>query len=181
MPKKPPHRARPNRQRVIPPLTPAAPRHGKANASTSVAVRGGRQAEIDMSQAVVEALFGTPRRTPVRVIKQGEAMEPVVGSVLHFSPAAPGFLANLESEDGSSWQEPIIGWGCVVVWAAYSSDNEDVETKGTKQFQTELQPITLTEDGQLEPLVMREGLVLVGVGLPGMVALQPAHGTDRSP
>lgn len=105
-------------------------------------------------------------------------MEPVIGSVLHFAPAVPGYLAHL-SQEGSNdgWIEPIVGWGCVVVWAAYSPDNEDVETKGTKQFQTELQPITLTDDGQLEPLVMREGVELTAVGMPGMV-LAPVRAED---
>lgn len=107
-------------------------------------------------------------------------MEPTIGSVLHFAPAQPGFLANLANEDGDTWQEPIIGWGCVVVWAAYSEDNEDEKSKGTKQFQTEVQPFTLTDEGQIEPLVMREGLILESVGMPGMVALQPARGSDRS-
>jgi hypothetical protein len=179
MTKKPP-KPRPPRRSTVPPLAPAAPRHGKTGAATTVGARGGRQAEIDLSRAVAEALFGTPRRQMPRVIKQGDSMEPVVGSVLHFAPAATGFLATLSNEDGDTWQEPIVGWGCVVVWAAYSEDNEDEATKGSKQFQTEVQPITLTEDGQLEPLVMREGLTLEGVGLPGMVALQPARGDDRS-
>jgi hypothetical protein len=129
----------------------------------------GPSTEVDLGRAVTEALFGQPRRPMTRFVKTGESMEPVIGSVLHFSPAMPGYLANLENEDGEAWIEPIIGWACVVVWAAYSPDNEDVETKGTKQFQTEIQPITLADDGQLEPIVMREGVSLVAVGLPGMV------------
>ena len=168
-------RRRPAR-RAVPPLTPSAPRHGKTGARTSVALPIGPSTEIDLGRAVTEALFGQPRRPMTRFVKTGESMEPVIGSVLHFAPATPGYLASFENEDGDAWQEPVIGWACVVVWAAYSSDNEDVETKGTKQFQTELQPITLTEDGQLEPLVMREGLSLTNIGLPGMVALPPSRG-----
>ena len=102
-------------------------------------------------------------------------MEPVVGSVLHFSPAGSGWVANLQDDDDNVWQEPVVGWGCVVVWAAYAAENEDVETKGTKQFQTELQPIMLLEDGSMEPLVMRDGITLTGLVMPGMV-LMPRTG-----
>lgn len=103
-------------------------------------------------------------------------MEPVVGSVLHFTPATPGWVANLTDDEGSAWQEPIVGWGCVVVWTAYAAENEDVDTKGTKQFQTEVQAITLLEDGTIEPLVMRDGITLAGLVMPGMVLVPSRSG-----
>jgi hypothetical protein len=91
-------------------------------------------------------------------------MEPIVGSVLHFTPAVgSGWLAQLTNEEGKTWNEPILGWGVVVVWAAYAKDNEDEETKGTSQFQTEVQPICLAEDGSIEPLLFRAGVELQGV------------------
>ena len=65
----------------------------------------------------------------------------------------------------------VIGWACVVIWAAYSSDNEDPETKGTNQFQTEVQPVTLANDGTMEPVVFREGVTLFSLAMPGMVRL----------
>lgn len=100
-------------------------------------------------------------------------MEPVVGSVLHFTPCT-GWVANLQDDDdeNSGWQEPVIGWACVVTWTAWSEENEDEKTKGTKQFQTELQPVTLSEDGMIEPLVMREDVTLTGLVMPGMVLIQ---------
>ena len=98
-------------------------------------------------------------------------MEPVVGSVLHFAPAGAGWLANFIDENDNVWQEPVVGWGCVVVWTAWAAENEDVETKGTKQFQTEVQAVTLLEDGTIEPLVMRDGVTLSSLVMPGMVLL----------
>lgn len=98
-------------------------------------------------------------------------MEPVVGSVLHFTPETRGWIANLSGDDGESWQEPVVGWAVVVIWAAYSPDNEDPATKETKQFQTEVQPVTLTEAGSMEPLVFRDGVSLDSLAMPGMVRL----------
>lgn len=101
-------------------------------------------------------------------------MQPVVGSVLHFVPAATGWVANLQADgedEDKIWQEPVIGWVCVVTWTAWSPENEDEATKGTQQFQTEVQPITMMEDGQIETLVMREDVTLVGLVMPGQVLI----------
>lgn len=138
-------------------------------------------ASADLGAAVAEALFGVNvRRTPRRLQSQpliasqpevAEHVEPILGSVLQFTPVAPGWTAVLVDEDGTPTHEPIVGWVVVVIWAAYSEDNEDETTKGTKQFQTEVQPLTLAADGSIEPVIMRDGLELHQVLMPGMVPL----------
>ena len=80
-------------------------------------------------------------------------------------------LTTHPDENGKVWQEPVIGWACVVIWAAYASENEDPDTKGTNQFQTEVQPVTLASDGTMEPVVFRDGVTLFSLAMPGMVRL----------
>lgn len=99
-------------------------------------------------------------------------MEPTVGSVLHFTPESRGWVANLQDDDGNEWQEPVVGWAVVVIWAAYAAENEDESTKATKQFQTEVQPMTLTEDGTIEVPMFREGVTLGTLAMPGMVRVR---------
>jgi hypothetical protein len=170
----------PPRRRAPRPRLPTSPfvNPPRSSARTSTTPVFGSRQEIDMGAAVAEALFGAaprrqipPRPAATPAPEQGDDMQPTVGSVLHFAPSPPGWLANLADENGKVWQEPVIGWACVVIWAAYASENEDPDTKGTNQFQTEVQPVTLASDGTMEPVVFRDGVTLFSLAMPGMVRL----------
>lgn len=97
-------------------------------------------------------------------------MEPLLGSVLQFSPATPGWMIAV-TDGETEWAEPLVGWAVVVIWTAWQKDNEEEGTQGTKQFQTELQPVSITKTGEVEPLIMREGIEFVSVAMPGQVPL----------
>lgn len=99
-------------------------------------------------------------------------MEPMLGSVMQYTPGAPGWIAIL-TDGESRWQEPVVGWATVVIWTAYNDEDpeQDEKTKGTKQFQTEVQPMTLSSDGQLEVPLFREGVDLLTLAMPGQVIL----------
>lgn len=153
---------------------PSSFRRGGPAAQISVA--GSRESTL-LAGAVAQALFGvkprtTPRATPAAALESGDDMEPTVGSVLHFTPESRGWVATVTDDEGNEWQEPVVGWAVVVIWAAYSAENEDEATKSTKQFQTEVQPMTLTEDGTIEVPMFREGVTLGALAMPGMVQVR---------
>lgn len=154
------------------PMAPRAPRSSATVRATGMST----DASQALGAAVAEALFGQKPKPRMRFPgheeskDQGETMEPVLGSVLQFTAVSPGWLAVL-SDGENEWQEPIIGWAVVVIWTAYQDDNEEESTKGTKQFQTEVQPLTLTRDGQMETPVFRDNVELVTIAIPGMVRL----------
>ena len=97
-------------------------------------------------------------------------MEPTLGSVLSFTPVSPGWTAVM-TDGEKAWQEPLIGWAVVVVWTAYGETNEDETSKGTKQFQTEIQPLTMTVEMTAELPLLREGIEFQSLVMPGQVVL----------
>lgn len=180
MPRLPnPQPPRPPRAKTPPP-PPPAPRRSAGQMSP---LRPGASAEGQLAEAVAEALFGKPKRRMPAVpvvppTPSGDPVEdtvfsaggPVVGSVLQFTSAPRGWVARLTNEAGDTWDEPVVGWAVVVTWTAYSSEVEPAKDEGNSppkpdgdpRFQTEVQPMTLTDSGAMELIMFREGVELVG-------------------
>lgn len=153
---------------------------------SSAKVTSGGLASTDtgkLGAAVAEALFGHKMAPAPRVLQSTPApectgshpsdvaeadVEPLVGSILQFTPAGPGWVA-VVGDGTKQWSEPVVGWAVVVIWTAYGEENEDENTKGTQQFQTEVQPVTLNEDGEIEVIIMRDDIELISLAMPGQV------------
>jgi hypothetical protein len=137
----------------------------------------------DWSQVLTDHLFAgfqqhqqtitldLPVVAPTEPDDQGEDVRPTVGSVLHYTPDSRGWLANLSDDEGSEWQEVVVGWAVVVTWAKYAPENEDSERPegDESEFQSEIQPALFSpESGSVELMVFREGVNLDGLVLPGV-------------
>jgi len=123
------------------------------------------------TKLTVDLPTATPNSEPTD--QEEDDMRPTVGSVLHYTPDSRGWLANLSDEEGSEWQEIVVGWAVVVTWAKYAPEAEDSErAEGDEsEFQTEIQPaLFCAETGNVELMVFREGVNLDGLVVPGVPA-----------
>lgn len=137
-------------------------------------------AAVDFGQAIADQLLAglqqnvvldLPITTPVPDQPEGDDVRPTVGSVLHYTPDSRGWLANLSDEEGSEWQEIVVGWAVVVTWASYAPDSEESQREegDESEFQSEIQPALFsTESGNVELMLFREGVTLDGLVLPGV-------------
>src|SRR5690606_20846498 len=116
-----------------PPRLPRAPRGGVGFSMTSASRMNPGE---DWSRVLTDHLMSslqtkltvdlptaTPNSEPTD--QEEDDMRPTVGSVLHYTPDSRGWLANLSDEEGSEWQEIVVGWAVVVTWAKYAPEAED--------------------------------------------------------
>lgn len=99
-------------------------------------------------------------------------MEPIVGSVLQVMPALPGWsvLFALESDEKTVWEEPVIAWAVVVIWTTPDAAEGEPEPK-RREYQTEVQPYTIGQDGVTDVPCMREGVVQLAVLQAGQIRI----------
>jgi hypothetical protein len=140
-------------------------------------------AAVDFGQAIAEQLFAgfqqigqdsvvleLPAVAPEH--DQGVDVRPTIGSVLHYTPDARGWLAVLSDEEGSTWEEPVVGWAVVCTWVSYAPEAEDSEPRpegDESEFQTEIQPVLFSDEG-VELMVFREGVQIDRLVMPGLPA-----------
>lgn len=155
--------------------------YAKHKVRTEASVRQGgsmtMRPDAGMAEAVMLALFGVPQRKqrgPFPWSKStGGRMDPIVGSVLQFVDAPPGWSAVFatEDEDATLWEEPIVGWGVLVIWTSDSDEETPETTTAKRQYQTEVQPLTVNQEGAAEFPLLRENAVLQALLQPGQVRI----------
>jgi hypothetical protein len=139
---------------------------------------------LDFGQAIAEQLLANVQQNfghgPV-VLElpavapehdQGVDVRPTIGSVLHYTPDSRGWLAVLSDEEGSTWEEPVVGWAVVCTWVSYAPEADDAEPRpegDESEFQTELVPMLFSEDG-VELMIFRDGVQIDRLVMPGLPA-----------
>lgn len=103
-------------------------------------------------------------------------MEPVVGSILQVMPSQPGWSALFASPDDEKtpWEEAIVGWAVVVIWTTDETPKDEEPKSEHRQYQTEVQPMTCSQEGIVEVPCMRD-VVQLAVLQPGQIRIARAE------
>uniref|UniRef100_UPI003F49429A hypothetical protein n=1 Tax=Pseudonocardia sp. CA-138482 TaxID=3240023 RepID=UPI003F49429A len=110
-----------------------------------------------------------------RLAAAGDAdMKPVLGSLLHFTPDDRGWLAQLVDDQGRSWPEPVIGWGVVVCWTGYESEDPKERQERPDHYETRLEPILFDGSEARTATDLGEGITLLRLHMPGYGGLLAA-------